>query len=674
MNTRIKPWQVAVLAAPIVLIVVFLLVAAGQQIRAWGLNWIWGVVVFVLLGWRWLLVKWTRPAIAQAEAIVSAVSAEIDAATDAATRAAEKSETDADRDAQGRSRQERVNVVIARTLTEAQNDPPVWDDWALFWQRCLSLITAIAQIYYPDVKRPFLNIYVPDAYGLIRGTVDDTDRMMQKLAPVLGQVSVGQMVEGVEVYRRLEPSARKVIKAFQWAQWALNPAAAIARQTSAKYTSQANQQIVLNLSNLLRESILRNLAQQSVALYGGGAKVVLEEVTANADAIASEKTQTLAEIMTQAQPTETIEQKPVNILLVGRTGAGKSSVINTLFRAERAAVSVLPSTDKIQSYRWQLDKNVGADRSDEAAHEALVLWDTPGYEQVDGADLREQVIDYASEADLLLLVTPALDPALQVDADFLRDVRETVSDLPVIAAVTQVDKLRPIREWSPPYHWQTGSWPKETAIREAVHYRAEQLDEFCQTVLPLVTQMADVATRPQGNPRTAWGDEDLANALLAAIAPAKQLRLARFLRNREVRTATAAKIIDRYAFQMTTTEGLTKLLKSPILQFISTLTTGNPALGAVLTAKIPVEDVPIVLGKLQMAYELFTLMSEHTGWSATGKASFDLLSLWPLLLQNTQQAADKQAWALGQALMEYWTQTITIGQVEQRIDFYLTQR
>ena len=661
---RIKPWQIAVLAAPIALIVVFLLVAAGQQIRAWGINWVWGVVVFVLLGWRWLLVKWTQPALAQAEAIVSEVTAEVTAEIDAATQAAEENAINTDR-----STQAQLNNAIAQIITEAQNDPPIWDDWSLFWQRCLSVITTVSKIYHPEVKRPLLNIYIPEAYGLIRGTVDDTDRAMQKLEPVLGQVSIGQMVEGVEMYRRLEPSAKKVIKAFNWAQWVLNPAAAIARQTSAKYTDQANQQIILNLSNLIRESALRNLAQQSITLYGGGAKVTLEEVTS--DAIAPEKTQTLSEILTTAQPAEPVAQKPVSILLVGRTGAGKSSVINTLFRSERAAVDVLPSTDRIQSYRWQLNGSaLGGAVNKPAAEEALTLWDTPGYEQVDRSDLREQVIDYATEADLLLLVTPALDPALQIDADFLRDLRETVSDLPVIAAVTQVDKLRPIREWSPPYHWQTGAWPKETSIREAVNYRAEKLGEFCQRVLPVVTRLEDNGKNASGA-REAWGDQDLAEALIDAIAPAKQLRLARFLRNREARVTAAAKVIDRYAFQMTTTEGLAKLLKSPILQFLSTLTTGNPALGAVLTAKIPVEDVPIVLGKLQMAYELFTLLSEQTGLSATGKAGFDLLALWPFLLRNTEQSADRQAWALGQALVEYWARSIPIDQVEDRIDHYL---
>ncbi len=650
MMMRVKPWQVAVLIAPIAVIVVFLLIAAGQQIRAWGINWIWAVFIFVLVGWRWLVARWTRPAIAQAEALVSEVNAELEAATQQAVEAASEAQGPA---AHPTSLQ--VEAALTQTLQAAKDDPPIWEDWTTFWQRCLALVTAISQVYHPEVKRPLLNIYVPEAYGLIRGTVDDTDRVMQKLSPVLSQISVGQMVEGVEVYRKLEPSAKKLIKAFNWAQWLLNPAAAIARQTSARYTDQANQQILLNLGNMLRETALRNLAQQSVALYSGGTQATLSAVAAD-PVLPAAKTETLREILEQAEPTVTVEQKPVNILLVGRTGAGKSSVINTLFQAGRAAVDVLPSTDKIQSYRWQAQAPGNAD-------EALTLWDTPGYEQVTRPDLREQVIDYATQADLLLLVTPALDPALQMDADFLSEMRAEVTDLPVIAIVSQVDKLRPIREWSPPYQWRTGSWPKETAIRAAVEYRAEQLNEFCQQVLPLVARTGQ---------RDAWGTDDLAAALMGAIAPAKQLRLARFLRSQSARTTAAAKIIDRYTFQMTTTEGLTKLFKSPILQFISTLTTGTPALGALLTERIPVEEVPIVLGKLQMAYELFTLFSEGDRRQTIGAASFDLLALWPLLLQNAPPA-DKNAWAFGHALTEYWTQHIPIDQLEKRIDFYLEQ-
>jgi hypothetical protein len=157
-------------------------------------------------------------------------------------------------------------------------------------------------------------------------------------------------------------------------------------------------------------------------------------------------------------------------------------------------------------------------------------------------------------------------------------------------------------------------------------------------------------------------------ALVDAIDPVKQLRLARFLRNLEARTVAAAKIIDRYTFQMATTQGLTALLKSPVLQFIATLTTGQPTLAYLLAEQIPVEQLPVVLGKLQMAYDLFSLLSSGD----SNIRNFDLLSLWPLLLENPT-SPDRNAWAFGHALVEYWTQNLTVEQLRERFEYYVVQ-
>lgn len=632
---RLKLWQWVVLALPIATIVGFLLVSAGIQIHEWGINWIWGAFTLVFVGWRWLLVKWTRPAVDQLEAVVAEVNKELESASnhtvtvpggdDAATRA---------------------EAAFQEILKLTQTDPPIWEDWSTFWQRCRDLVVAIAHVYHPEVKYPLLNIYVPQAYGLIRGTLDDLDRWMQKLSPALNQVTVGQAYEAYEVYRKLEPSARKLWQVWNWAQWLLNPVAAVAKRASQSSSNQATQQLLANLSQMLREAALRNLSRQAATLYSG-MTLPPSEFSSPTPTLPKAKTQTLQEILVQAEPAEAVEQKPVNILLAGRTGAGKSSLINTLFHAERAAVDVLPTTDRIQNYHW------------EGQTGEMTLWDTPGYEQANRADLRELVLDYATNADLLLLVTPALDPALQMDVDFLQDMKAEVADLPAIVIVTQVDRLRPIREWEPPYDWEWGERPKEIAIREATEYRAKLLSNFCELVLPVVT--ADLKTG-----RDAWGADALSLALVEAIAPAKQLRLARFLRNLEARTVAAAKIIDRYTFQMATTQGLTALLKSPVLQFVSTLATGQPTLAYLLAERIPVEQLPVVIGKLQMAYDLFSLLS--AGDSQT--LNFDLLSLWPLLLENSA-SPDRNAWAFGHALVEYWVQRLSVEQLQARFEYYL---
>lgn len=634
---RLKLWQWLVLGLPLVSIGGFLMISAGVQIHEWGINWIWAIITVMLVIWRLLLVQWTQPALEQMRSAMEEVTEELEAASATSLAASDGSML------------QQAEAALQQVLEAARRDSPIWEDWSSFWQRCQELIVAIAQIYHPEVKHPYLNIYVPQAYTLIRGTVNDLDQWMDKLAPVLNQVTVAQAVQAYGVYRQLEPSARKLLQVWNWAQWLLNPAAAVAKRATQRYSNQASQQLLVNLAQLLKEAVLRNLSRQAISLYSGQLAVpaTLEKAAPSAT-VPIAKTQTLRDILSRAEPAETIEQKPVNILLIGRTGAGKSSLINTLFVAHRAEVDVLPSTDVIRDYHWQAETG-----------ESLNLWDSPGYEQANRQEFREQVLERASQSDLLLLVTPALDPALQMDVDFLQDVKSEITDLPAIAVVTQVDRLRPIREWNPPYDWEWGDRPKEIAIREATEYRAQAFEKFIDLVLPLVTWDAQTG-------RDAWGADALSLGLVEAIAPAKQLRLARFLRNLDARTVAAVKIIDHYTFQMATTQGLATLLKSPVLSFLSVLTTGTPTLGNLLTQQIPVEQLPIVIGKLQMAYDLFSLLSEDNAKTP----NFDLLTLWPLLLDNSA-SPDRNAWAFGHAITEYWTQSLTAEQFQERFNYYL---
>lgn len=625
---RLKVWQWVILALPVVSVLGFLGAAAGLQIHQWGLSWIWAIVILVFLGWQYLLVRWLR--------LPDQIAAEARAFI----------QDQAEETSSSEPRRQQAEAEIQTILVAAREDVLPWEDWAQFFRRCQTLIEAIAHVYYPTTKRPFLNIYVPDAYGLLRGTVDDVDQWMQKLSPVLGQVTVGQAYETYETYRKLEPAARTAVKVWQWSRWIFNPVAALTHTSTQTYRNQANQQLLANLGQIVRETTLQALGERAIALYSGEAVRTLESLEPK---LPEAETQTLQEIITEATPAEAVEQAPLNVLLVGRTGAGKSSLVNTLFGRETAAVDVLPSTDTLQSYRFE-----------NKLDETLTLWDSPGYEQSGRDDLRQAVLEKATEVDLLLLVTPATDPALQMDLAFLEEITTQIDDLPVISIVTQVDRLRPIREWSPPYDWRSGKQPKETSIREAIAYRQEILGEVSAAILPLVT--GDTS-----QDRQAWGGTELSAAMVDEFDPAKQARMARFLRDRTTRITTAAKIINQYASQMSTTQGLAALLKSPLLGFLSTMTTGSPALATALATQLPIEQAPVVMGKLQIGYELFTLLAEPEAHPV-----FDFLSLWPLLLE-TAPSIQEDAWAFGQTIVELWTGKVGVEQLQERYQSYLSK-
>ena len=211
----------------------------------------------ILVGWRWLLARWTRPAMAQMESAIAKAQEELAAEVEAET-------------ATGPLAAGEAEAALEQILAEAKADPPVWEDWNPFWQRCRDVVSAVAQTYHPEVKYPLLNIYVPDAYGLLRGTVDDVDRWIESLSPVLGQVTIGQAVQGYEFYPQSRTFGSQALAglglgtmAAESRRW-LRP-----RTVSQPSNNQATQQLLGNLSTLLREATLRNLYRQSVALYSG---------------------------------------------------------------------------------------------------------------------------------------------------------------------------------------------------------------------------------------------------------------------------------------------------------------------------------------------------------------------------------------------------------------------
>ncbi|MGK7923139.1 MAG: GTPase, partial [Trichodesmium sp.] len=67
-----------------------------------------------------------------------------------------------------------------------------------------------------------------------------------------------------------------------------------------------DQQLLFNFSQILREVALRNLSRQAIALYGGS-NLDFSDSAIPTPSLPKAETQTLEQILAEAQPAETVE-------------------------------------------------------------------------------------------------------------------------------------------------------------------------------------------------------------------------------------------------------------------------------------------------------------------------------------------------------------------------------
>lgn len=79
--------------------------------------------MFTLLfvGWRWLLVKWTQPAVNQVEAVLAQVQEELESAVE-----------DTVRPPVGSDVTKLAETALQEILQASQSDRPIWEDWQTF--------------------------------------------------------------------------------------------------------------------------------------------------------------------------------------------------------------------------------------------------------------------------------------------------------------------------------------------------------------------------------------------------------------------------------------------------------------------------------------------------------------------------------------------------------------
>jgi predicted GTPase len=326
-------------------------------------------------------------------------------------------------------------------------------------------VEAVARKLHPDVEEPLLRFTVPEALAL----VEQVSRRMRPLIadsiPLGDQLTVAQVMKLYHWRSAIDIATRaydlwRIVRLF-------NPLSAATHELREQFSKKMYELGKDALARRLGRVYVREVGRAALDLYGGRLRVTAEVLEAHV----SEATQADRGEMAARRP------EPLRLLVLGQTSVGKSSLVNALLRETRALVDALPATGEFTPY--ELTQN-GLDRA--------LLIDTPGLGA--GADL-DSILNEAMDADLVLWVCSAARADREADRLALQAFRERFDARldrrrpPVLPVLTHIDRLRPFKEWAPPYDLRNPTTEKAQAIKAAMAVVAADLGFGVDDVVPV---------------------------------------------------------------------------------------------------------------------------------------------------------------------------------------------
>ena len=324
-------------------------------------------------------------------------------------------------------------------------------DWGNLDEAGLEILEIVAEKF----GKKTLDFSVPEGLKLFEEVSRRYKLVVKENIPGIEYIKISHIKAGYEAYGKYGELGQKVVKAAIWANHAknlyFNPYKVVFDLTREQATSSMTKGFVDDMQLKAKEALLDEVAAVAIDLYSG--RFSLEDGDLQ-----------LSNASTSDDGRIALDLEPIRIVAVGQTGAGKSSIVNLLKNELAAEVDVLPSTQTSTVYSALI-------------HEIEVrIVDLRG---LDGdAKTEQEMLKEMTQADLVLWVLKANQSARGLDKQlndkfklFYADPKNVSSKKPtVISVVNQVDKLKPLAEWQPPYDLENPIDAKAKIISEALAY------------------------------------------------------------------------------------------------------------------------------------------------------------------------------------------------------------
>ncbi|WP_305373058.1 GTPase family protein [Photobacterium leiognathi] len=348
-----------------------------------------------------------------------------------------------------------MSHLIQQQLTEAP-------EWEALQAHSYVLVAEVADRFNQGRSSQRLSFTAPEFLLMVEEVSRRYRHFLQEHVPFAEKITLKSLKQGYELKDKVgyAKSAYDIYRLFRIA----TPTGWLA-EARGLVLGKLFDDVSLEVQNKLKTTLLQEVASVAIDLYSGHFKLDDASVPHS-------------KMFDKDQKSEAIAVEPLRIAVVGQISAGKSSVVNGLLGEMSAEISALPSTDKATTYKCEVE---GTD--------VINLIDLPG---IDGSEsVNKMLLKQITQSDVVLWVLKSNQSSRQADItlkqmvdDFYAQAKHQNRKAPkIIMLVNQVDKLKPVEEWLPPYDLSDIQTAKGKIILDAVEYNKSLMKT--ERVIPL---------------------------------------------------------------------------------------------------------------------------------------------------------------------------------------------
>jgi len=335
----------------------------------------------------------------------------------------------------------------------------------------MEVLTTVAKHFHADSKYPLLEFPLPILLKFITLVCKDLQLEILDKVPGNHAVNVAKLFQAKELVGFIIEN-KGVIDA---GKAAYNLPNFLYSKINSKLDRGSFNYVKSELLQYFVNFYIDKLGYYAIQLYSG--QITLVEIEPTSVLTPNSK----ADKQSFEENEKSLELEPLRFLIIGQVSSGKSSLINALFGEVKSPVSVLPTTSEITPYVLERD----------GLQQAIIL-DSAGYGGLTDNVMRDDMQAQWTQIDIVLMVCSAANAARNTDMTQLNAIRHYFVEvnrqqvMPVVIGVaTHIDRLRPLKEWQPPYNVQTPDNKKAQNIRAYCEVMAHDLNLPLENIVPV---------------------------------------------------------------------------------------------------------------------------------------------------------------------------------------------